>query len=233
MSQSVASSTDRTIGDYGLLARRRWKALFVGIVLGLALAVLYLNYATPTYVSTAKVLVRSVSTDTEATGSRTAESVNLDTEAQLVKSFTVAAVRRDSSVDDPTSTLTLASAPDLDVVDYQSLGIVDGGELRSHAASAVLGALSESRDLVVLGLPTGDRPLDLPALGHTLDVVVLVVELGLTRRPTISQLLGDLARTNVRQTVAVTLRVSKETTERDGGSGKSQVVGRAPVKAEK
>lgn len=129
-------------------------------------------------------------------------------------------LRRDSDIDDPTSTLTTSSAPDLEVVDYQSLGIVAGGELRPQVASAWLGGMGESGDLVVLGLPTGDRALDLPALGHSIDVVVVVVELGVTRQPTISQLLGDLSRTNVRQIVAVTVRSPKEAAVRAGDNAR-------------
>ena len=483
MAQSTVG-TERTIGDYGLLARRRWIALLVGLLIGLLLAVAYLNFATPTYVSNAKVLVRSVSTDTTATGSRTAETVNLDTEAQLVTSFPVAdiaattlgatgdpvrltrkvtvtvpanttvlnvayaatsaqgavdgaqafaeaylenrtatavaaneneinrvrgvikqlgkqlqavnnelndvinppsaldrtgllarrdninvqvgaasvsltslqgtvitggeiifqaqlphkktspnpvlvlpsglmaglllgialavlrdrmdkrihtsadverlfgvpvlaeadasraaslerspnvqhemralyyalrapdprtpvvvllvgdndaaadelagvfasvsarsgslttLIRRDSTLDDPTASLTLSSAPDLDVFDYQTLEILHGDELRPHAATAVISDLSENRDVVALGLPTGDRTIDLPALGHSVDVAVLVIELGVTRRPAISSILGDLSRTSVRQIVAIAVRQPKDLPDeaRVGGS---------------
>lgn len=472
MAQAVGAN-DRTLADYGSLARRRWKAIALAIILGLVLGVLYLRFATPTYVSTAKVLVQSVSTDSASTGARTIETVNLDTEAQLVKSFTVASLaakslafvgdparltahvnvtvpanttvldiayssstpegarkgaqafasaylknrtdtaqrainaeislaqgvlnqlatqlrgisnqlnnatnpptsiektgliarrdninaqigaasvqltslqgtpvtggnvifaaqtpnkkstpnpylilpsalmgglllavgfvwlrermdkriyaaadverllgvpvvaqadasraptlersaavqhemlqvyrmvrapelsapvmilfvgsgdfaadelagvfagasarcqsattllRRDCNLDDPASILTSASPHELTVADYESLGITAEGQVQTQEATRILGQVAESRDVVVLGLPTGNRAVDLAAIGHVIDVAVLVIELGTTRRGTISQLLGDLSRTNVRQVVAVAMRLPK------------------------
>jgi capsular polysaccharide biosynthesis protein len=86
-----AAGRDQTLGDYAYLLRRRWLSVVAGVVAGLLVAVAYLSLATPTYVSTAHVLVNQTSTDTTATGARTTgSSVNLDTEAQIVKSIPVA-----------------------------------------------------------------------------------------------------------------------------------------------
>jgi uncharacterized protein involved in exopolysaccharide biosynthesis/Mrp family chromosome partitioning ATPase len=80
-----------TLSDYGTVIRRRWRLVIVGILIGLALAAAYLYVTPKSYEATATVLVQSVSTDTTSTASRntTGSDVNLDTEAQLVKSAQV------------------------------------------------------------------------------------------------------------------------------------------------
>jgi capsular polysaccharide biosynthesis protein len=80
----------RMLEDYLALLKRRWLVVAICIGVGLALGYGYLAVADKTYVSSAKVLVVRTSTDPVAEGSRTTESVNLDTEAQLVKSVPVA-----------------------------------------------------------------------------------------------------------------------------------------------
>jgi capsular polysaccharide biosynthesis protein len=80
-----------TLGDYGRLIRRRWRLVILGILIGLALAAAYLYVTPKSYQATATVLVQSVNTDTSSTAARntTGSDVNLDTEAQLVKSAQV------------------------------------------------------------------------------------------------------------------------------------------------
>lgn len=77
-------------GDYVDVLKRRRLAFAFGLILGLALGAGYLTFAEKTYVSTAKVLVLGAASDSIREGSRTTDTVNLDTEAQMVTSFTVA-----------------------------------------------------------------------------------------------------------------------------------------------
>jgi capsular polysaccharide biosynthesis protein len=78
----------RDLGDYVSLVRRRWTWIAGSVLVGLALATAYLSLAQQTYMSTAKVLVKSTGGETTSTavGARTSGEINLDTEAQLVKS---------------------------------------------------------------------------------------------------------------------------------------------------
>ncbi|MFC5177991.1 Wzz/FepE/Etk N-terminal domain-containing protein [Nocardioides taihuensis] len=76
----------RELGDYLLIARRRWRWIVGGAAVGLALALVYLQFAQLTYASTAKVSVAALPSDNPAEGARTNDAINLDTEAQLVKS---------------------------------------------------------------------------------------------------------------------------------------------------
>lgn len=80
----------RTLADYGTIVRRSWW-LIVGTVLAAVAAGLgYTAVAEQVYQSTASVLVMPTAADTPVAGARTSGQVNLDTEAQLVKSTEVA-----------------------------------------------------------------------------------------------------------------------------------------------
>lgn len=77
--------------DYGRMLRRRWPWLLLGLLVGLALALAALHYRPQSYTSEAKVQVAANSLDsTTLANARTTGEVNLDTEAQLVTSATVA-----------------------------------------------------------------------------------------------------------------------------------------------
>ena len=82
-----------TLGEYAGAFRRRWWVIALGAVLGLGLASVYLLIAPKTYLSTATVIVEPMggSLDNSVDGGRTNSGVNLDTEAQLVKSQAVSA----------------------------------------------------------------------------------------------------------------------------------------------
>jgi capsular polysaccharide biosynthesis protein len=82
-------------GDYVAVLRRRKLVFALGLLLGLALGLGYLAVAEKTYVSTAKVLVLGAASDSSREGSRTTDSINLDTEAQIVTSFGVAEAAQD------------------------------------------------------------------------------------------------------------------------------------------
>ncbi len=79
------------VADYGAMLRRRWWVLALGAVVGLLLAVEVLVLSTKTYTSTAGVLVSPTGVDSASVaGGRTGGEINLDTEAQLLKSVDVA-----------------------------------------------------------------------------------------------------------------------------------------------
>ena len=80
--------------DYTGMLRRRWWVVLVVTVVCLLGAVVYVFIAPKTYTSTAKVYVAPTGADTsnQVANSRTQGTVNLDTEAQIVTSGTVAAI---------------------------------------------------------------------------------------------------------------------------------------------
>jgi capsular polysaccharide biosynthesis protein len=80
----------RELGDYLSVMRRRWGWVVVSVLAGLLLGAAYLTYADVTYTSTAKVLVKETSISSASNSARTTDEINLDTEAQLVRSEPVA-----------------------------------------------------------------------------------------------------------------------------------------------
>src|SRR5215469_6122159 len=77
---------------YTGMLRRRWWIVLVGGCVGVVGAFAYVTVAQKSYTATAEVLVTATGADQSSnlSGSRTSGSVNLDTEAQLVTSGTVA-----------------------------------------------------------------------------------------------------------------------------------------------
>lgn len=87
----------RDLGDYTRPLRRRWKWVALGVALGLALGIAATAIKHHTYTSTASVVVTPTlpQQDVNNANGRTQDVINLDTEAQIVKSDAVAArVRR-------------------------------------------------------------------------------------------------------------------------------------------
>lgn len=80
----------RILEDYLATVRRRWVVMVLGLVVALGAGVGYLQLAEKSWVASAKVLVERTDVDPAAERSRTTDSINLDTEAQLVKSARVA-----------------------------------------------------------------------------------------------------------------------------------------------
>ena len=88
MSSQSGDSTLQ-LGDYLRLAKRRWWAIALGLLVGLSAGYAFTATRGQQYTSTASVLVSPVGTDTEVANGRTTAAVNLDTEAQLVRSSVV------------------------------------------------------------------------------------------------------------------------------------------------
>jgi capsular polysaccharide biosynthesis protein len=97
----------------------------------------------------------------------------------------------------------------LDLSDYESLQVLVDGEFRSSVLRAELTGLAASHDLLILGLPHDDPSVDLPILGRHLDVAVVVVRLGVTRRDTVATVLADLTKSGVDRVFAVTIDLGR------------------------
>jgi capsular polysaccharide biosynthesis protein len=90
---SVSREPDTFVsGDYLGVLRRGWWLVLVVTVVGLLGAVGYLAVTPKAYTATAKVNVTSTGSTGAVTGGRTTGVVNLDTEAQIVKSGVVAGI---------------------------------------------------------------------------------------------------------------------------------------------
>lgn len=81
------------LADYGSLIRRRWWIVLAGLVAGALVGLAVMLVVPPNYTASANVLVSPVDVPGQSTnvvGGRTNGAINLDTEAQLVTSATVA-----------------------------------------------------------------------------------------------------------------------------------------------
>jgi uncharacterized protein involved in exopolysaccharide biosynthesis/MinD-like ATPase involved in chromosome partitioning or flagellar assembly len=90
MSQTV-DAADFQVADYARVLRRRWWIVLLVTILGVAVSVAYYKLAHKEYTATASVYVTATSTTaSQVANGRTTGTVNLDTEAQVVQSTTVA-----------------------------------------------------------------------------------------------------------------------------------------------
>lgn len=81
------------LADYGTLLRRRWWIVLAGLAAGALVGLVVMLVVPPNYAASANVLVSPVDVPGQSTnvaGGRTNDAINLDTEAQLVTSATVA-----------------------------------------------------------------------------------------------------------------------------------------------
>lgn len=77
------------LNDYLAMARRHWWIVLLAVFAGTALGADYNRRLPREYLSTASVLVYPAGQDVNVTGGRTRAEINLDTEAQLVRSTAV------------------------------------------------------------------------------------------------------------------------------------------------
>jgi Mrp family chromosome partitioning ATPase len=90
MSQT-AGLDDFQVADYAGIFRRRWWVVLAVTLIGLAASIGYLAKAQKVYTATASVYVTAASTTAnQVANGRTSGTVNLDTEAQVVRSTAVA-----------------------------------------------------------------------------------------------------------------------------------------------
>lgn len=81
---------DLNLRDYLSVLRRRWLLVLVGILLGIGGGVAVIKMSPVSWSATTSVLVQPTELDTNNANGRTNEAINLDTEAQLVRSMVVA-----------------------------------------------------------------------------------------------------------------------------------------------
>lgn len=80
-----------TSDDYLAFARRFWLMILTSVLVGVALGIAATRLVTPTYVSSATVLVSQASADAGAVANgRSSGAINLDTEVQIAESLEVA-----------------------------------------------------------------------------------------------------------------------------------------------
>jgi capsular polysaccharide biosynthesis protein len=79
------------LSDYTNVLRRRWKRIVVVTLAGIVLAAAYVFLAPKTYTGTVLVQVNALPNNANAVGGRTGGPVNMDNEAQAVRSLAVAA----------------------------------------------------------------------------------------------------------------------------------------------
>lgn len=97
------TDADIEFADYGAIIRRRWYLVVLGVVIGVGAAVAAIAMIPKTYTSTAAVMVQPTGEDGSVQNGRTTTPINLDTEAQIVKS-TVVSQKVIEAMDDPVET---------------------------------------------------------------------------------------------------------------------------------
>jgi capsular polysaccharide biosynthesis protein len=125
----------------------------------------------------------------------------------------------------------------LDLRDYEKLGVMAGGEFRSSVLREELSELSETHDFLILGLPNDDPTVDLPILGRHVDVAVVVVQLGVSRRDTLAAVLSNLTKSGVHRVLVVTVDLRqrglrRSTVSADEIFGRVELSGPRPVTEE-
>ncbi|HEX2321325.1 MAG TPA: Wzz/FepE/Etk N-terminal domain-containing protein [Streptosporangiaceae bacterium] len=78
------------LSDYTTVLRRRWRRIVLVTLAGVALTAAYVFVAPKTYTATVLVQVNALPNNANAVGGRTGGPVNMDNEAQAVRSLTVA-----------------------------------------------------------------------------------------------------------------------------------------------
>ncbi|MEV3934646.1 Wzz/FepE/Etk N-terminal domain-containing protein [Glycomyces sp. NPDC049804] len=111
----------RTLADYGVIVRRSWWLIIGTVAAALAAGFAYTSLSEEVYESTSSILVLPTASDTEVAGARTAGQVNLDTEAQLVKSTEVAVAAAEAlgsaDADDLVSRVSVTVPPNTAVLE--------------------------------------------------------------------------------------------------------------------
>jgi uncharacterized protein involved in exopolysaccharide biosynthesis len=85
----VETGPSYDLNDYLSMARRHWWIVVLALLVGTGAGAEYNRRLPREYVSTAQVLVRPAGLDANVSGGRTRDEINLDTEAQLVRSTPV------------------------------------------------------------------------------------------------------------------------------------------------
>jgi Mrp family chromosome partitioning ATPase len=125
--QDAGDVSQKRLGDYFVLLRRQWLAVLICLLLGVGLAIAYMQLAPREYRSTTSVLVTDTTPSSGGAADRTS-TINLDTEAQLVTSTeTVAAAAKTlgvtgDAVSDLGGNVGVSVPPNTDILDITYTG---------------------------------------------------------------------------------------------------------------
>jgi Mrp family chromosome partitioning ATPase len=155
----------RTLADYGVIVRRSWWLVIGTAAVALAAGLAYTAVTEKVYESTASVLVLPTVSDTDVAGARTAGQVNLDTEAQLVKSTQVAEAAAETlgadPADDLVSRVSVTVPPNTSVLE---IGFQAGDAETARAGAAAFGEAYLAHRLAAATAAL-DRAIDSAAVG--------------------------------------------------------------------
>lgn len=98
----------------------------------------------------------------------------------------------------------------LRITDYGKLGVIDEGEVRASALRTAVHELATHREVVVLGLPHDDPEVDVPLLGRSVEVGLVVVRLGETQRDRLGAVLADLSKSGVQHVFVVVVDLGRQ-----------------------
>jgi len=113
-----------------------WSLIALGLILGAALGAILLQTLPPTYSASAAVLVRPVAVSAQTTpGDRLVDDVNLDTEAQLVRSLTIAN-RAAKSIESGQTSIDLIESVSVEVPPNTTILRISFSASTSEAAAA-------------------------------------------------------------------------------------------------
>jgi Mrp family chromosome partitioning ATPase len=171
----VTKSPSVEFRDYRRLLLRRWPSVVAGLLVGVAGAGLVLGFAPKRYVATCDVLVLPLRTDlTQTSNSGSVAVVNLDTEAQLVRSAQVlSAVRAELG---PLRT-TAQLADDVRVTAPASTTILSLGFPASSPAEARRGALAFAHAYLASRTVEGKEVIDARKRSLQVNIDALQTEL--------------------------------------------------------
>ncbi|MEJ3743845.1 Wzz/FepE/Etk N-terminal domain-containing protein [Actinomycetes bacterium KLBMP 9797] len=131
------------VSDYAILLRRHWWVVLLFLTAGLGGALLVTNAQPKLYESATSVLVQPAGQDTNVVGGRTKGDINLDTEAQLVRS-TAVATRAAELLRTPTAPDELARAVTVEVPANTAVLVITYGAGDPAAARAGSHAFAEA-----------------------------------------------------------------------------------------
>nr|WP_246280449.1 polysaccharide biosynthesis tyrosine autokinase [Nocardioides daedukensis] len=134
--------------------RRRWLLLVCSPILGALIGVAILSLAPVSYSATTSVLAQPTGADTNSTNGRTSTEINLDTEAQLVRSSVVAqlaveALGLDTSPRELVSDVSVGVPPNTSVLSITFTA--DSAEAARDGSAALAKAYLDNRRAVAEG----------------------------------------------------------------------------------
>jgi capsular polysaccharide biosynthesis protein len=124
----MATERSAELGDYSLLLRRQWWVVVLTLLVTTGLALTYTALASPEYTSTTSVLVTPTGSPSQTTSStRAGETINMDTEAQIITSTEVViavaeALGHTVDVQELAERVTIAVPPNTEILDISYTG---------------------------------------------------------------------------------------------------------------